>query len=97
MNTVINPDILKTQWPQLRGKVRRNWKALTAQDLLRIDGHFDVLVELLHDRYGYARPYIEDEVLQFIQAAINEPVHLVTDSITSEHPKQLVNLNEGSS
>ena len=96
MNTVINPDILKTQWPQLRGKVLRNWKALTAQDLVRIDGHFDVLVELLHARYGYAKPYIEDEVLQFIQAAINEPVQLVTDPIAPEPPR-LVNLNEGSS
>lgn len=94
MNTVINPEILKTQWPQLRGKVRWNWKALTAQDLVRIDGHFDVLVELLHARYGYAKPYIEDEVLQFIEAAINEPVPLVTDSITPEHPQQIVNLNE---
>lgn len=96
MNTVINPDILKTQWPQLRGKVLRNWKALTAQDLVRIDGHFDVLVELLHARYGYTKPYIEDEVLQFIQAAINEPIQLVTDSKAPE-PPQLANLNEASS
>ncbi len=98
MNTVNNPEeILKSQWPQLRGKVRRTWKALTAQDLVRIDGHFDMLVELLHARYGYAKAYIEDEVLQFIQAAIDEPVPLATDSKAPEHPQQLINLNEGPS
>jgi uncharacterized protein YjbJ (UPF0337 family) len=66
---MINMYILENQWPKLRGKVRQNWKALTVEDLDRIDGHFDTLVEVLHEKYGYAKPYAQEEVEQFIQAA----------------------------
>ena len=69
---MINIDTLKDNWKYLRGRVHQEWKALSDNDLEVIDGHFDVLVDLLREKYGYSRKYAEDEVQRFIQAAIGQ-------------------------
>ncbi len=72
---MINVDILESQWKELRGKVKQHWKALTDDDLEQIDGHFDVLVDLLQEKYGYSRQLAEDDVKRFIQENSTERVH----------------------
>ena len=60
-------EILESQWKQIRGTVRLRWKALTEDDVKQIDGHYDVLVDLLQEKYGYSRTLAEEEVNQFLQ------------------------------
>ena len=67
MNVTFNRDVLAGQWKQIRGKVKQTWGKLTDNDLDRINGHFDELVGLVQQRYGYARDKAEKEVTHFIE------------------------------
>jgi uncharacterized protein YjbJ (UPF0337 family) len=73
--TMIDIDMLESNWKHLRGQVRQHWKALTDDDVDRIEGHSDVLVDLLRERYGYSKAYAEDEVVRFIEAELDRAVH----------------------
>ena len=64
---MINVDILESQWKQIQPVVRQRWKALTDDDVKQIDGHYDVLVDLVQEKYGYSRHLAEEEVNRFIQ------------------------------
>lgn len=68
-------NILESEWPELREQARQNWKALTADDLDQIDGHFDVLVDLLQEKYGYSKPLAEDDVKRFVRDHRAERAH----------------------
>lgn len=67
--------ILASEWKELREQARQHWKALTEDDLNQIDGHFDVLVDLLQEKYGYSKPLAEDDVKRFIHEHQAERVH----------------------
>ena len=67
MNVTFNRDILAGKWTQMRGKVKETWGKLTDNDLDRISGHYDELVGLVQQRYGYARDQAEKEVTHFIE------------------------------
>ena len=67
MNVTFNRDVLTGKWTQVRGKVKQTWGKLTDNDLDRINGHFDELVGLVQQRYGYARDKAEKEVTHFIE------------------------------
>ncbi len=64
---MINVDILESQWKNIRSAVRQRWKALTDDDVELLEGHFDVLVDLLQEKYSYSRQLAEEEVRRFIQ------------------------------
>ncbi len=67
MNRMAEADILESDWKNLRPEVGQNWKAFTREDLDQIAGHFDVLVELLQEKYGYSKALAEDDVKRFIR------------------------------
>lgn len=58
---MVNKDILKGKWLQVRGEIKKNWGKLTDDDLDRIEGQKDVLVGKLQERYGYTREKAEQE------------------------------------
>ncbi len=68
-------DLLASEWKTLREPIRKNWKALTADDLDQIDGHFDVFVDLLQEKYGYSKPLAEDDVKRFVRDDAAERIH----------------------
>ncbi len=62
-----NVDRFEIKWKEIRGNVRQRWPALTKADVNLIDGHVDVLVDLLEEKCGYSRSLAEDEMRQFLQ------------------------------
>ncbi len=72
---MLEANILESEWGQLRDKVRQNWKAFTEDDLNLIDGHFDVLVDMLQEKYGYSKLLAEDDVKRFIRENSAERIH----------------------
>ncbi len=64
---MLSVDRFEIQWKEIRGNVRPHWPALTDTDVNLIDGHVDVLVDLLEEKYGYSRSLAEDEVKRFLQ------------------------------
>ena len=59
---MLNSDVLKGKWKQMRGQVKQWWGDLTDDDLDTIDGSVDKLVGRLQERYGYAKEEAEKEV-----------------------------------
>jgi uncharacterized protein YjbJ (UPF0337 family) len=59
---MLNQDVLKGKWKQMRGQVKQWWGDLTDDDLDQIDGSTDKLIGRLQERYGYAKADAEKEV-----------------------------------
>jgi len=59
---MLNQDVLKGKWKQMRGQVKAWWGDLTDDDLDTIDGNMDKLVGRLQERYGYAKEDAQKEV-----------------------------------
>ena len=51
----MNDDILKGQWKQLQGQVRRQWGKLTDDDIAMIKGDRDILLGKIQEHYGRTR------------------------------------------
>ncbi len=63
----LNLDQFETHWKDIRRNVRPRWPALTDAEVNQIDGHVDVLIDLLEEKYSYSRFLAEDEVNRFLQ------------------------------
>ena len=75
MNPMNEIDLFASEWMTLCEPIRQHWKMLTAADLDQIDGHFNVLVNLLQVKYGYSKPLAEDDVVRFVRDHTAERVH----------------------
>jgi len=64
---MLNQDVLKGKWKQMRGQVKQWWGDLTDDDLDQIDGSTDKLIGRLQERYGYAKEDAEKEVYRRLQ------------------------------
>ncbi len=72
---MINVDLFESQWKELRRNVRPRWPALTDAEVNRIDGHSDMLIALLQEKYGYTQSLAEDEVNRFLRDMHAVQVH----------------------
>ena len=64
----MNRDVLKGQWQQMKGKIRKQWGKLTDDDLDLIQGDREVLIGKLQERYGRTREQIEKEIKAWSKA-----------------------------
>jgi uncharacterized protein YjbJ (UPF0337 family) len=62
---IVNADVLKGKWNEMKGKVKEQWGNLTDDDLDKIEGRSDQMIGLLQQRYGYAREKAEEEYNRF--------------------------------
>ncbi len=58
----MNEDILKGQWTQLKGRLRKQWGRLTDDDIDQIKGNRDILLGKLQEYYGKNREENERDV-----------------------------------
>jgi uncharacterized protein YjbJ (UPF0337 family) len=58
--------MFKSQWKQLRGKVKEKWGKLSDDDLDQVSGQFDQLVGLIQEKYEITRSKAEAEVNEFL-------------------------------
>ncbi len=65
----MNEDILKGNWKQLRGELRKMWGDLTDDDLDVIAGERDKLEGKLQERYGYAKDDARQRVNDWLGAS----------------------------
>jgi uncharacterized protein YjbJ (UPF0337 family) len=64
---MLNADVLKGKWQQLKGEARIQWGRLTDDDLDQIQGSAEKLAGKLQERYGYAQEQAKREVDEFIR------------------------------
>jgi len=63
---MLNSDVLKGKWQQVKGAARAKWGQLTDDDLDQIQGNAEVLAGKLQERYGYAREEARRQADEFI-------------------------------
>jgi uncharacterized protein YjbJ (UPF0337 family) len=64
----MNWDRIQLDWMLFKDKVRNNWVKLTDEDLTRIGGRRQELVERLQARYGFAKAEADREVEAWVRA-----------------------------
>lgn len=64
---MMNSDVLKGKWQQLKGEARIQWGRLTDDDLDQIQGNAEKLAGKLQERYGYAQEQAKNEVDEFLR------------------------------
>jgi len=62
----MNTDIVKGEWQQLKGRLRRQWGRLTDDEIARIDGNREILLGRLQELYGRSREEAERELDDFL-------------------------------
>lgn len=62
---MMNKDILKGNWKQIKGKIQEKWGKLTDDELKEIDGKREALIGKLQTKYGYAKDKAQKEVENF--------------------------------
>ena len=60
---------LRMAWPHVRDDAKARWTKLSDDDLDQVQADPGQLVDLLQDRYGYARQIVIAEVNHFLQQA----------------------------
>jgi uncharacterized protein YjbJ (UPF0337 family) len=58
----MNDDVVKGQWKQLRGEIRKRWNKLTDDDLDVADGTLEQLEGRLQERYGWEQERARTEL-----------------------------------
>ncbi len=64
----MNWDRIQLNWMHFKDKVHSNWARLTDEDVTRIGGRREQLVDRLQARYGFARVEAEREVEAWVRA-----------------------------
>jgi uncharacterized protein YjbJ (UPF0337 family) len=59
------PRLIERSWTEIRDKVRQQWDRLTEDDINRIEGRRDALLEKLKERYGMSYERIDRAVAEF--------------------------------
>jgi uncharacterized protein YjbJ (UPF0337 family) len=65
---MMNEDILKGQWNQIKGQVRQRWGKLTDDDVAQIKGSRDVLLGKIQEHYGRTRQEAEEDLKRWADA-----------------------------
>lgn len=64
---IMNKDIIKGHWKEIKGKVKQEWGKLTDDDIARIEGNYDQLEGLIQKQYGYRKDQAEKAIEKFIE------------------------------
>jgi uncharacterized protein YjbJ (UPF0337 family) len=56
---MVNAQVIKGQWNEVRGQLKKKWSQLTDEDLKFANGNIDQLVGVIQRRTGEAREAIE--------------------------------------
>jgi uncharacterized protein YjbJ (UPF0337 family) len=58
--------MLKGQWKQMQGEIKRRWSMLTDDELGQVEGNFEKLSGRIQERYGYHKEQAEREIDEFL-------------------------------
>ena len=63
----MNEDIVKGNWNQLKGKVKKQWGKLTDDDVTKMQGSYEELAGKLQVTYGYQKDQAKKEIDTFLK------------------------------
>jgi uncharacterized protein YjbJ (UPF0337 family) len=62
---MLNEDILKGKWKQIKGEAQKKWGKLTDDDLDQIDGDREKFLGKIQENYGVAKEEAESMLEDF--------------------------------
>jgi uncharacterized protein YjbJ (UPF0337 family) len=62
---MMNKEIIRGHWQEIRGKVKEQWSKVTDNDVLQLKGSYEELQGLLQKKYGYQKDQAEKEIQKF--------------------------------
>ena len=62
----------RQRWNNVKAQAKQRWDRLTDEDIARVRGSVDRLVDLLGQRYGYARWLAEKEIANWRRTLIRQ-------------------------
>jgi uncharacterized protein YjbJ (UPF0337 family) len=62
---IMNEDIIKGRWKQIKGSIKQQWGQLTDDDLTRLEGDRDYLLGKVQERYGISKEKAEEQIREF--------------------------------
>lgn len=65
---MLNVNIFKGKWKELKGDVKSKWGKLTDDDMTEIEGNQEKLIGILQKKYGYSKDRAEEEYRSFMEA-----------------------------
>ncbi len=63
---MLNKDVLKGKWKEIKGDLKSKWGKLTDDDLTEIEGDQEKFIGILQKRYGYTKDKAEQEYNDFM-------------------------------
>ena len=63
---IMNKDIIKGQWHEIKGKVKQQWGKLTDDEITQIHGSYEELEGILQKKYGYQKDQAQKEIQAFL-------------------------------
>jgi len=81
---VMNWDQIKSDWREVRGKLKERWDKLTESDLSGIAGKRDQLISVLQKRYDYAKEQAEKALDSFVSGLEVKPSPIETTHVRHE-------------
>ena len=67
---MMNRNIFKDQYNQIRSNLKTKWSRLTDHDLSEINGQLDVLITKLQHYYNFSREQAEREINTFCSSCV---------------------------
>ena len=61
----MNADIIKANWKQLKGSVKKQWGKLTDDEVMKMQGTSEELIGRLQEKYGYEKERAQKEIEAF--------------------------------
>jgi uncharacterized protein YjbJ (UPF0337 family) len=55
-------DYMQLNWPKLKPQIRRHWSKITEDDMAKMNGTAEELINVLRKRYGYGKAQAEIEI-----------------------------------
>ncbi len=59
---MVNEDVLKGKWREIKGEVQKTWGKLTDDELEKTKGDYGAIRGLVQQRYGEAREKYDDKL-----------------------------------
>jgi uncharacterized protein YjbJ (UPF0337 family) len=64
---MLNKEMLKGKWKQLKGSVKERWGKMTEDEINQIEGSTEKLIGKVQERYVITREKAEEQVNEFLE------------------------------
>jgi hypothetical protein len=64
---MLSRDFFQQNWNALKPRMRGHWTSLSERDVDAIDGNPDVLLEMLHEKYGIPLAQAQSQIDRFCE------------------------------